>query len=101
MRKGILALIVIASVVLSSATIVIAEGIHGPQQIVIQIVNQSGNPIQGAAVQGMMISPPTNGSFMRTVSIEKTNSMGLASISNMTLAEITKLKNRLAISRGI
>ena len=85
-RKGILALIVIASVVLSSATIVSAENIHGPQQIVIQIVNQNGNPIQGAAVQGMMISPPTNGSFMRTVSIGKTNSMGLASISNMTLA---------------
>ncbi len=86
MSKRTLALIVIASLVLSSTTVVIAEGIHGPQHVVIQVVNQNGTPIQGAAVQGMMISPPTNGSFMRTVSIGKTNSMGLASISNMTLA---------------
>jgi len=49
------------------------------------VVDFNGNPIYNATIQGMMLTPPSNGSIFQTVFLTQTDHNGNAYVSNFTL----------------
>jgi len=88
-KKGIALIISIIIILLGIAFIVYGQ--LNDQSISVKVVDFNGNPIYNATIQGMILTPPSNGSIFQTVFLTHTDHNGNAGISNFTL--LKKISN--------
>ncbi len=82
-KRGIAFIISIIIILSGIAVIVYAQ--LNEQLIYVRVVDTNGNPIYNATIQGMMLTPPSNGSIFQTVFLTQTEHNGNAVVSNFTL----------------
>ncbi len=82
-KRGV-ALIVSLIIILSGTAVIVYAQLND-QSIYIRVVDTNGNPIYNATIQGMMLTPPSNGSIFQTVFLTHTDHNGNAGVSNFTL----------------
>ncbi len=82
-KRGI-ALIISIIIILSGISVIVYDYLDS-QSIFVRVVDFNGNPIYNATIQGMMLTPPSNGSIFQTVFLTHTDHNGNARVSNFTL----------------
>ncbi len=77
--------LIISLIIILSGTAVIVYAQLNDQSISVRVVDTNGNPIYNATIQGMMLTPPSNGSIFQPVFLTQTDHNGNAYVSNFTL----------------
>ncbi len=82
-KRGV-ALIISIIIILSGIAVIVYAQLND-QSISVGVVDFNGNPIYNATIQGMILTPPSNGSILQTVFLRQTEHNGNAVVSNFTL----------------